>query len=210
MCRCTSACLEGSIAVTAGWCFRSCRAARDFADRGAGFNVTGLIAESLCFAISSPRSQVSERFSVAGSLRTCQLKAATTVSVFLLGTLISMAKREWRSTQCRNVAVLGAAQQIAFPMTRNRSVLHFRRPFADRDGIDDLSPGLSADGCMARAAHAPLRAQVPHGSMRCLLLPRGASSETGETRDRRAREYVKRLISSPHFHRGHLGVVSAR
>src|ERR1700732_597289 len=64
--------------------------------------------------------------------------------------------------QCRNVAVLGAAQQIAFPMARNRSVFHFRRPFADRDGIDDLTPGLSADGCMSRAAHAPLRPQVVH------------------------------------------------
>jgi hypothetical protein len=39
--------------------------------------------------------------------------------------------------QCRNVAVLGAAQQIAFPMTRNGPVFHFRRPLADREGIDD-------------------------------------------------------------------------
>jgi hypothetical protein len=39
----------------------------------------------------------------------------------------------------RNVTVLRAAQQIAFSMTRNRSVFHFRRSFADRDGIDDLT-----------------------------------------------------------------------
>jgi hypothetical protein len=96
-------------------------------------------------AISSPRSQVSERFNLAGSLRTCRLKAATTASVSLLGTLISRAKREWRSTQSRDVAVLGPAQQIAFPVARNRSVFGFRRPFADGDGIDDLTPGLSAD-----------------------------------------------------------------
>lgn len=40
----------------------------------------------------------------------------------------------------RNVAVLCTAQQIAFPMARNRSVFHFRGPFANRDGIDDLTP----------------------------------------------------------------------
>ena len=40
--------------------------------------------------------------------------------------------------QRRNIAILGAAQKIAFPMTRNRSVFHFRRSFADRDGVDDL------------------------------------------------------------------------
>jgi len=39
----------------------------------------------LCLAISSPRSQVSERRRDAGSLRTCRLNAATTVAVSLLG-----------------------------------------------------------------------------------------------------------------------------
>ena len=56
-------------------------------------------ATSLCFAISSLRSHVNERRSVAGSLRMCLLNAATTTAVSLLGTLISMAKREWRSTR---------------------------------------------------------------------------------------------------------------
>jgi hypothetical protein len=42
--------------------------------------------------------------------------------------------------QGRHVTVLGAAEQIAFPMAGNRSVFHFRGPFADRDGIDDLTP----------------------------------------------------------------------
>src|SRR5580704_18572354 len=64
--------------------------------------------------------------------------------------------------QCRNITVLGAAQQIAFPVTRNRSVFHFRRSFANRDGIDDLTARLSADGCVSRAAHASLRPQVVH------------------------------------------------
>ena len=40
--------------------------------------------------------------------------------------------------QSCNVAVLGAGQQIAFPMTRNRSVFRFRGSFPDRDGINDL------------------------------------------------------------------------
>src|SRR5580704_2088677 len=61
-----------------------------------------------------------------------------------------------------NVAVLCTAQQIAFPMPRNRSVFRFRRSFPDRDGIDDLPPGLSTDHGMSRAAHAPLRPQVVH------------------------------------------------
>src|SRR5260370_12622291 len=64
--------------------------------------------------------------------------------------------------QSRDVAVLATAQQIAFPMTRNRSVFHFRRPFADRDGIDDLTPSLPADRCMSRPAHAPLGSHVVH------------------------------------------------
>src|ERR1035437_9364692 len=53
----------------------------------------------LCLAISCPRSQVNERRRDAGSLRTCLLSAATTVAVSLLGTLISMVKRECRSTR---------------------------------------------------------------------------------------------------------------
>src|SRR5260370_3417133 len=62
----------------------------------------------------------------------------------------------------RDVPVLCAAQQITFPMPRNGSVFHFRGPFTDRDGIDDLAAGLSADRCMERAAHAPLAPQVLH------------------------------------------------
>jgi hypothetical protein len=44
-------------------------------------------------------SHVSDRRRVAGSLRTCLLKAPTTSAVSRLGTLISMTKREWRSTK---------------------------------------------------------------------------------------------------------------
>jgi Asp-tRNA(Asn)/Glu-tRNA(Gln) amidotransferase A subunit family amidase len=52
----------------------------------------------LCLAISSPRSQVTERRSAAGSLPACVVSAATTTAVSLQGTLISVVKREWRST----------------------------------------------------------------------------------------------------------------
>src|SRR5260370_19532160 len=62
----------------------------------------------------------------------------------------------------RDVTVLCAAEQITFPMPRNGSVFHFRGPFTDRDGIDHLPPGLSADRCMERAAHAPLAPQGLH------------------------------------------------
>jgi len=62
--------------------------------------------------------------------------------------------------QGRHVTVLGAAQQIAFPMRRNRSVLHFRGPFADREGIDDLTAGLPTDMSVSRATHALLGPQV--------------------------------------------------
>src|SRR5215813_9707562 len=49
-------------------------------------------------AISLPRSQVKERRSSCGSLRTCLPSAATTLAVSLLGTLRSITKRVWRST----------------------------------------------------------------------------------------------------------------
>src|SRR5690242_7414295 len=59
-----------------------------------------------------------------------------------------------------HVAVVSAAQQIAFPMTRNRSVFRFRGSFTDGDGVDD--PAVSVNAGMSRAAHAPLRSQVAH------------------------------------------------
>jgi hypothetical protein len=52
----------------------------------------------LCWAISSPRSQVNERRNAAGSCCTCWLKAATTVPVSLPDTFMSVTKRELRST----------------------------------------------------------------------------------------------------------------
>ena len=54
-----------------------------------------------------------------------------------------------------DVTVLGAADEIAFPMTGNGAILDFRGPFPDGDGIDDLTTavstntGLPSDGCGA-------------------------------------------------------------
>ena len=45
--------------------------------------------------------------------------------------------------QCGDVTVLGACEQIALPVPGNGAVFNFCRPFPDRDGIDDLTPGLS-------------------------------------------------------------------
>ena len=41
--------------------------------------------------------------------------------------------------QCSHVTVVCAAEQIALPMTGDSSILDFRRPFPDRNGIDDLA-----------------------------------------------------------------------
>jgi hypothetical protein len=51
--------------------------------------------------------------------------------------------------ECRNIAVLPTPQQIAFPMTRNRSIFRFGRSLADRNRIDDLPPGVSLLARMA-------------------------------------------------------------
>jgi hypothetical protein len=47
-------------------------------------------------------------------------------------------------------------------MTRNGSVFCFRRPLPDREGLDDLPPGLSMLAGMTRAAHVPLPPQMVH------------------------------------------------
>ena len=59
-----------------------------------------------------------------------------------------------------DVTVLGAAQQIALPMTGNGAVLDFCGPFPDGDGIDDLTTAVSAITGVPRAADTPLGPQV--------------------------------------------------
>ena len=47
-----------------------------------------------------------------------------------------------------DVTVGGAAEQIALPVARNGAVFNLCRSFSDRDGIDDLTLGLSASSSM--------------------------------------------------------------
>ena len=61
-----------------------------------------------------------------------------------------------------DVTVLGAADKITLPMTRNGTVLDFCGPFPDRDGLDDLPARLSANTRVQRAADAALGPQAPH------------------------------------------------
>jgi hypothetical protein len=42
-----------------------------------------------------------------------------------------------------DMTVFAACEQIALPMTGNSAVFNLRRSFANRDGIDDLTAGLS-------------------------------------------------------------------
>ena len=114
----------------------------------------------LCWAISSPRSQVSERRNVAGSWRTCWLRAATTVAVSLPDTFTSMTEARMTLHQRGHVAVARPAQQIALPMAGNGTIFDFRRSFADGNGIDDLALRVSVNAGVPRAADPPLGAKV--------------------------------------------------
>src|SRR5271168_2578564 len=63
--------------------------------------------------------------------------------------------------QRRDVTVLCATNEIAFPMTGNGAVLDFCGPFPDGDGIDDLTARVFIDTRVLRAADAALGSQVP-------------------------------------------------
>ena len=64
--------------------------------------------------------------------------------------------------QSGDVTVLGAAEQIALPMTGDGAVFDFCGPFPDGDGIDDLTTVMSAITGVPRAADPPLGPQVLH------------------------------------------------
>ena len=59
-----------------------------------------------------------------------------------------------------DVAVLGTANQIALPMTRDGAVFDFRWPFPDRDRVDNLTTAVPTGTRMPRAAYTPLGSQV--------------------------------------------------
>src|SRR5271157_4048341 len=64
--------------------------------------------------------------------------------------------------QRRNLAVLAAEQEVAFPMPGYRPVFHAGRTLADRDGVGDSAVTLPLLGVMARPAHHAAAAQVLH------------------------------------------------
>ena len=55
-----------------------------------------------------------------------------------------------------DVTVLGAADEVALPMTGNGAVLDFCGPFSNGDRIDDLTTAVSAIAGVPRAAYTPL------------------------------------------------------
>ena len=69
----------------------------------------------LCSAISSPRSQVSERRNAAGSWRTCRLRAATTVAVSFLDL------GEWNFVVAILIAITKAMLVVWFFMHLNHA-----------------------------------------------------------------------------------------
>src|SRR5665213_2581387 len=63
--------------------------------------------------------------------------------------------------QSGDVTVVGAADQIALPMTGNGAVFDLSRPFSDGDGVDDLTAVISAITGVPRATDTPRGSQVP-------------------------------------------------
>jgi hypothetical protein len=70
-----------------------------------------------------------------------------------------------------DVAVAGAAEQISLPMTGYGTIFNLCRPFPDRDGIDDLTAGLSTSLRVHRATDRSLGSQVLHQLFSALLEP---------------------------------------
>src|SRR6266851_5769896 len=77
------------------------------------------------------------------------------------GHLYECGKTRMAFHQGHDMAVLGAAQEIALPMTRYGAVLNFSGPLPDGDGICDLTARVSKDTRVLRAAYATLGSQVP-------------------------------------------------
>ena len=83
------------------------------------------IENSLWAASSAPRSQVSDVMTPLGRCFTCRTIALTTVEVSFPFTLTSTRKRERRSTNVCDVRVVGAADEVALPVTWYGAILHF-------------------------------------------------------------------------------------
>src|SRR5450759_4225018 len=62
--------------------------------------------------------------------------------------------------QRRDVAVLGAANEVALPMTRNGAVLDLCGSFSNGNGVDDLATAVSTITRVPRAADPPLESKM--------------------------------------------------
>src|ERR1700730_8281508 len=59
-----------------------------------------------------------------------------------------------------DVTVLGAANQVALPMTRNGAVLDLGGSFSNGNGVDDLATAVSTITRVPRAADSPLESKM--------------------------------------------------
>jgi hypothetical protein len=59
-----------------------------------------------------------------------------------------------------HMAVARPSKQVTFPMPGNGTILHFRRSFANGNGIDDLSLGMPMNAGVLRTADAAPGAKV--------------------------------------------------
>ena len=62
--------------------------------------------------------------------------------------------------QRRDVAVLGAANEVALPLAGDGAVLDLCRSFSNGNGIDDLTTAVSAITRVPRAADSPLESKM--------------------------------------------------
>ena len=62
--------------------------------------------------------------------------------------------------QCRDLTVVAADYEIAFPVAGQCSVFNRGGPFADRDSIADLPQAVSLETFVARATHGSCLSKV--------------------------------------------------
>src|SRR5258708_20089681 len=58
------------------------------------------------------------------------------------------------------MTILGAAQQVAFPMTGNGAILDLCRALSNGNGVDDLTHAMSTITRVPRAANSPLEPKM--------------------------------------------------
>jgi hypothetical protein len=113
------------------------------------------LRELLCLAISSPRSQASERRSAAGSLQTCRHNGHPGGRVCAVH-FDQCSKTRMTFHQGCDVTVVGAAQADGRPNDRDGAVFDFGGLFPDGDGTDDLTTAMSASTGLPQAADPAL------------------------------------------------------